>query len=87
MQVCDFRNMVQTAIPKANIQYVVCQDNAATASEPSLSSTGTINGNCQNNGVDTMVKVVWQIQVDQNDQASGANNGSATYTHMSRITQ
>lgn len=93
--VCDFRQALANNLPDANIHAHICRDNSGA--EPTVSG-GVVSWNCtagpqaasSPNRSPYVVKVLWQMDTENTQAASGAVNvvdGKAVYTYQARVTE
>lgn len=86
-QLCQFRNSLAVALPEGNVRYAICRDNSDA--EPTVNGAN-VNFNCSGNGNNFVVKVVWQMDTEEDADAASPltmNEGRAVYTYQARVTQ
>lgn len=85
-QLCQFSNDLSIALSETNVQYTVCLD--LSDAVPTVVN-GRVNFNCSNSGNNFVVKVVWQMDSEENLAGSPLNmNGSrVVYSYQARVTQ
>ncbi|MDO4906984.1 type IV pilus modification protein PilV [Neisseria sp.] len=85
-QLGRFEDSLVRALPNATIQYVICND---TSGRDMSVENGTVRANCTGNDGQTLViKVLWQMDSEQNDAASPAlnsNGSNLVYTYQARM--
>lgn len=85
-QLGRFEEALMRALPNANIHYVICND---TSGRDMSVENGTVRANCTGNDGQTLViKVLWQMDSEQNNAAASAlnsNGSNLVYTYQARM--